>query len=188
MEDTDIVALFLQRDEAAIAQTAAKYGGRLRGLATRILSDETAAEECENDTYHAAWRAIPPHTPRTYLFAFLAAITRHLALDVCRSRSRKKRCAAVTARSEELEDCVPAAENVEQQLDGVLLSEAISRYLQGLDEVPRRVFLRRYWFFDSIGEIGARFGFGESKVKSMLFRCRGGLKKYLEKEGYGYER
>ncbi|MBQ8975223.1 MAG: RNA polymerase subunit sigma-70, partial [Oscillospiraceae bacterium] len=81
MEDTNIVDLYLSRDEAAIERTAEKYGSRLRQIAQRILDDPSTAEECENDTYRQAWELIPPNEPRTYLFAFLGRITRHIAID-----------------------------------------------------------------------------------------------------------
>ena len=103
MEDDAIVALYWQRNEEALRLSEEKYGSRLRGLALRILADAHDAEECENDTYLAAWNSIPPHEPRSYLFAFLARITRHLSLDRCRSRNREKRGGgAVAALTEEL--------------------------------------------------------------------------------------
>lgn len=90
VDDNGIVALYLLRDEAAIRQTAEKYGGRLRALAYGIVRDPQTAEECENDAYLEAWRSIPPHEPRDYLYAFLARITRHISLNRCRDRGRLK--------------------------------------------------------------------------------------------------
>ena len=107
MEDDEIVALFVQRDQEAIGQTAGKYGERLRSLANSILKDPPAAEECENDVYLAAWNSIPPHEPRDYLFPFLARIARHTALDRCRERSRRKRGAPLLQLTGELERCLP---------------------------------------------------------------------------------
>ena len=91
LEDNRIVELYLIRDETAISQTAEKYGSRLRNLAYGIVEDPHTAEECENDTYMEAWESIPPHEPKNYFFAFLARITRHIALDFCKQRSRLKR-------------------------------------------------------------------------------------------------
>ena len=185
MEDARIVDLYLARDERAIRYTAEKYGPRLRGLAQALLEDRTAAEECENDTYWEAWNRIPPHEPRTYLFAFLGRITRHLAIDACRRRSADKRSAAVCGLTDELADCLPAPGTVEAAVDAAALTEAVNGFLRGCGEEQRAVFVRRYWYFDSVEEISRRYGFSRSKVKTMLFRLRAGLKEHLRKEGFG---
>ena len=181
MDDERIITLYLARDEGAIAASSQAYGPRLRALGRRLLRDEHDVEECENDTYFRAWNAIPPHEPRGYLFAFLARIMRHLALDACRKRRRE---APLTELTAEMEQCIPAPSDTPCQVDGILLGEALSAFLRALPELQRDVFLRRYWFFDPIAEIARRFGCGESKVKSMLFRTRNQLRDHLMKEGY----
>ena len=184
MEDSVIVELNLSRDEAAIARTQEKYGSRLRIIANRILDSEAGAEECENDTYFEAWERIPPNEPRTYLFAFLGAITRHLAIDVCRREHSQKRRALFCELTKEMSECIPGAQNVEQEAAAAELSRAVSRFLETRSQAQRDVFLRRYWFFDTVPEISRRFGFTQSKVKTMLFRMREALRDYLEREGY----
>lgn len=184
MDDRQIVELFLQRDEAAIAGTSEKYGRKLRALAFGITEDAQTAEECENDTYLQAWNLIPPHDPASYLYAFLARITRHLSLDACRSRSRLKRSAFVVELAEELEECVSSGRDTEREVEGALLGQAVSRYLRTLPEEKRNVFVCRYWYLDSVAVIAKRYRLTESKVKTMLFRVRGGLREFLEKEGY----
>lgn len=183
MEDAHIVRMYLQRDESAIDATAKQYGMRLRNLANGILQDVYMAEECENDTYLAAWNNIPPHEPFTYLFAFLARITRHLALDRCRERSRSKRNVLLVELTQEMEQCLPAPGDVESSVDVRIMGAAISKFLRGISEERRLVFLRRYWYMDSIADIAKRFSLGESAVKTMLFRIRQELKSYLRKEG-----
>ncbi len=184
MDDNRIVELYLQRDETAIGQTQEKYGSRLRALAFGITDDRGTAEECENDTYMEAWNTIPPHEPRTYLYPFLARITRHISLNCCRDRSRLKRSALICELSAEMEQCIPAPDDVESRLDDMALGAAINGFLGELDAEKRNIFLRRYWFLDSIADISKRFALSQSKVKTTLFRCRSGLKKHLEKEGY----
>ena len=184
MEDTAIVDMYLRRDECAVTETAEKYGHRLRGLAFGITEDAQTAEECENDTYFQAWNAIPPHEPRSYLYQFLARITRHLSLDACRSRSRLRRSAHITELSAELEQCIPAPDDAECRIMESELKAAINGFLAGLNEEKRNIFLRRYWYLDSVAAISRRFGISESKVKTTLHRCRRQLKEYLEKEGY----
>lgn len=184
MEDDRIVELYLSRNEEAIGQTARKYGPRLRQIADRILHDEGAAEECENETYWEAWRSIPPHEPRTYLFAFLGRITRHLALNICKRDSRQKRYAVYTELTAEMRECLPAAASTESDFEGKQLAEAINVFLAGCTEAQQIVFTRRYWYFDSIADIASATGFSQSKVKTMLFRLRAGLRKQLEEGGF----
>lgn len=184
MDDDRILERFLLRDEAAIELMAQKYGKRLYSLAYGIVQDVQEAEECENDTYLQAWNSIPPHEPRTYLFAFLARITRHGALNRCRDRSRQKRSAFVCELSSEMEQCLPAPNDLQCQMDDLTLKEALNGFLATLPEEQRNLFLRRYWYMDSVAQIAARFSVSESKVKTTLFRCRKRLKTYLQKEGY----
>lgn len=181
MEDSLIVDLYLQRDEAAISESCEKYGSRLRSLALGITEDALTAEECENDTYLEAWRRIPPHEPRKYLYAFLARITRHLALNRIRDAKAQRRSSLLCSLSTELEQCLPAKNDA---LDEFALKETLNGFLATLSVEKRNIFLRRYWFLDSIESISERFGISKSKVKTTLFRCRKGLKSYLEQEGY----
>lgn len=184
MEDQEIVELFLSRDESALFHTQQKYGARLRRIAFGILGDLNSAEECENDTYLEAWNRIPPHEPGTYLFAFLGRITRHLAIDECRRSAAQKRRAVFCELTREMEECIPAKNGVEEAADAEALIGTVNRFLSGLSKTRRSVFVRRYWFFDPISDIGKRFGFSRGKVKTMLFRTRAALREYLEKEGY----
>lgn len=184
MDDNRIIELYLQRDEAAIRQTEEKYGNRLRFLAYGITNDQQTAEECENDTYIETWNRIPPHEPRSYFYAFLARITRHISLNCCRNRSRLKRSAFICELTQELEECIPSPDDVECRIDDMVLAGAINEFLSELDEKKRNIFIRRYWYLDSIAEISKRFDLSESKVKTTLFRCRNSLRDYLETEGY----
>lgn len=184
LDDNQIIELYLFRDEAAIRQTSEKFGKRLRSLAYAIISDLQTAEECENDTYMEAWNAIPPHEPRSYLYNFLARITRHISLNCCRERSRLKRKAFICELSTEMEQCIPAPDDVECRIDDMAFGEAINGFLGMLDEEKRNIFIRRYWYLDSIAHISKRFALSESKVKTTLFRCRSRLREYLEREGY----
>lgn len=184
LDDDKIVDLYLLRDETAIKQTAEKYGNRLRSLAYGIANDQQAAEECENDTYMQAWNTIPPHEPRSYFYAFLARITRHISLNCCRDRSRLKRSAFICELSAEMEQCIPAPDDVECRIDNIALRNAINGFLSKLDAEKRNIFIRRYWYLDSVAAISKRFTLSESKVKTTLFRCRNRLREHLEKEGY----
>ena len=184
MDDEQIVALYLARNEEAILRTAQKYGARLRSIAYRILNDRETAEECENDAYQKTWELIPPNEPKNYLFAFVGRIVRHLALNECARNKRQKRYAVYCELTREMQECIPAAQNVEAEIEASDLCRLINAFLGTRTEEQRNVFVRRYWYFDPVSEIADAYGFSLSKVKTMLFRMRADLKDYLEKEGY----
>ena len=184
MEDEKIVELYFHRNEAAIRYTKEKYGQRLRTLSFGIVEDTQTAEECENDTYMEAWNYIPPKEPKNYFYAFLARIIRHISLDCCRKRDRLKRSAYVTELSEEIESCLPATNAVDRLVDDMVFHDMINGFLKTLDQEKRNIFLRRYWYLDSVAEIAKRYKLSQAKIKTTLFRCRGALREYLEKEDY----
>ncbi len=184
MDDERIVKLYLMRDETAIKHTKEKYGSRLCSLSYGIVNDRQTAEECENDTYMEAWNAIPPNEPKSYLYAFLARITRHISLNCCRDRSRLKRSTFICELTTEMEQCIPAPDDVECRIDDMTLTETLNKFLGTLDEEKRNIFVRRYWYLDSIADISERFALSQSKIKTTLFRCRNQLREHLEKEGY----
>ena len=185
MEDSAIVDLYLSRDESAISETARKYGPKLRSLADRILHDLPAAEECENDAYLQAWRTIPPHEPRTYLFPFLGRIVRHLAIDESRRRGSEKRSAEFRELTGELAECLPGDRRDEPEgaAEAAELTRILNAFLDRHREEQQTVFIRRYWFFDTVPEISRRCGFSQSKVKMMLSRMREDLSRHLHADG-----
>ena len=184
MEDREIVTLFWQRDERALQAAADKYGGCCRAVARNILADEQDAEECLNDTWLNAWNSIPPHRPEA-LAGYLAKLTRFAALKRWRDARAQKRGGGEPALVyEELADCIPARRGPDEALAEKELAELLRRFLAQLPATQRRVFLCRYWYFDSIAAIAAQFGFSESKVKSMLHRSRKRLRDLLNKEGF----
>ena len=185
LDDNQIVDLFLTRDEEAVAAVSEKYGAELRRIAVNILSDAGVAEECENDAYLKAWNSIPPHEPRTYLFTYLARLVRAVAIDRFRRQSAEKRSLQYAELTQEIENSIPGLKNVETEVDAHFLSESVNRFLRALPYEKRYVFVRRYWYLDSVADIAKRCGYTQSNVKTMLFRLRAQLKEHLEKEGYG---
>ena len=183
MDDSRIVDLYLLRDEEAIRETAEKYGSRLRALAQGIVCDRQAAEECENDTYMETWNSIPPHEPRTYFYAFLARIARHIALNCCRDRSRLKRSAFLCELSREMEACIPGHWQ-ETDVRSAEISRLVSSFLWKQTADNRMIFVRRYWYGDSVSEIALRYEISQSAVLMRLSRMREKLAVYLKKEGF----
>ena len=182
MEDEKIIRLFWERDEEALKQTNLKYGSFCYSIAQNILKIEEDAKECVNDTWFKVWMAIPPGRPQC-LQAFLGKITRNLSLDRYRkSRARKRGGGSGNAVYEELEECI-GGQGADAQTDAMIITDAVTCFLKGLPHDARIIFVRRYWFADSIAQIAARYGMTESKVKSALMRSRNKLKVFLEKEG-----
>lgn len=182
MEDNAIIELYWQRSQNAISETAAKYGGRLNSLSMNILHSKEDAEECVNDTYHAAWNTLPPQRPN-FFFAYLAKLTRNFSFSRYDYYHAQKRGATVVELSDELENCIPAPNDLEQKMESKEIGRIVSEFLHSQSPEMRRVFVRRYWYLDSIQTISEAYGISESKVKSMLFRMRGKLREHFEKEG-----
>ncbi|MFI3254214.1 MAG: RNA polymerase sigma factor [Eubacteriales bacterium] len=181
LDDTEIIALYTKREERAISETKSKYGGKLIGLSVKILGNLEDSEECVSDTYFQLWNKIPPEMPQ-YFFGFMAKICRFLAFGKLDSQKAKKRTADVVTLSQELETCI-ADTLADIPFEEIALSQILEQFLDGLPQEKRLIFLRRYWFSDSIEEIPARFLCSESKVKTTLHRTRAELKIHLQKEG-----
>jgi RNA polymerase sigma factor, sigma-70 family len=178
MDDPSIIDLFLQRDETAIAETSAKYGIKLQSFSYGILSSAEDAEECVNDTYLSAWNLIPPHEPRNYFYPFLTRILRHISFDCLKKKKRQKRTAVMVELTDELTGCLtPTLEEMEANQN---ITEAINCFLENIAQDARIVFVKRYFYMESIDSIARNFGFSKSKVTTMLCRTRKALRKYLE--------
>lgn len=182
MEDREIIELYLARKENAIAETARKYGRMLRSIAYRILNNNADSEECENDSYLAAWGKIPPLVP-TNLTAFLGRIVRNIALDKYDYYTADKRNRAFEVALDELGDILRDNASPDREYGINETAQFISDFLHTKSYDKRVVFVRRYWYCYEISQIAAEFGFTESKVKSMLMRLRKELKVYLERNG-----
>ena len=183
MDDETIVGLYWTRQESAIAESERKYGNYCRAIADNILHSREDSEECVSDTWLHAWNAIPPKRPAV-LSAFLGKITRNLALDRWKLQHAEKRgSGSVALALDELAECIPSGGGLERVLDEKELSSTLDAFLRTLPERECSVFLRRYWYSDSVRDVARRFGMNENSTKSMLFRTREKLRKYLEGEG-----
>ena len=184
MEDHQIIELFRQREENAVAETEQKYTSYCRSVAARILNSAEDTDEALNDTWLAAWNNIPPHEPEC-LKTFLGRLTRNISLNKARSEKALKRGSAeMRVVFEEIEDWLASGQSVEQEISEQELADSINAFLAGIPETERSVFVRRYWYMQSVSEIASHYGFSESKVKSMLFRIRKKLYAKLKKENF----
>ena len=183
MDDQEIIARFFARDEEGLTAARARYEPYCAAVARNLLTDPRDQEECLSDTWLRAWNAIPPQRPRS-LGAFLAKITRNLAINRLRDGNAQRRGGGqVPLALEELGECVSPEGSPEGELDRQAAEEALNRFLDGLPPLQREVFLRRYWYLDAVGDIARRYHMAEGSVKSSLFRTRKKLREYLQQEG-----
>lgn len=181
MKDETILDLYFSRNEDAIAETDAAYGRSLRSLSNRILENPEDSEESVNDTYLKAWNTIPPQRP-SHFFGYLAKICRYISMDRLDWRSAAKRKATVVSLTQEMELCIPDKRR-DAEMQSRELGRILNSFLGTLPQETRLIFLRRYWYVDTVGEIAARYAVSESKVKTTLHRTRKKLSDYLAQEG-----
>lgn len=183
MNDPGIISLFFKRDEAALSELKAEYHGLAFGAAERIVG-KNDAEEAVNSAMLDVWNSIPPNRPSS-LAAYFCAFTRRRAIDMLRIRTRKKRGGTeYEAALEELSDVIPSPSTAESEFENRLLRDALDRFLGELPEKTRVVFMQRYWWLLSVGDVARENGMSVSAVKMQLKRTREKLRSYLEKEGF----
>ncbi len=182
MEDSRIIGLFFERSEQALEELDRKYGAAVKKTAANILSDRLDTEECVNDTYLRVWNSIPPQKPNP-LVSYVCKIARNLALDRYRSNTAEKRNGNLDLVLEEMEECIPSNMSVETELDAKELTQAINRFLSALPKDDRFLFVRRYWYGDSVADLAAMTGGSANRISVRLFRIREKLRNTLTKEG-----
>ena len=183
MEDEEIIRLYYARDEGAIRQTEQKYGPFCRRLAGSLLAAREDAEECVNDTWLAAWQAIPPARPQS-LRAFLGRIVRNLSITRWRADHARKRWGGTEVLLSELEDCLPAPGTAEETAERAELGRAVSKWLRTLPGGERRLFIRRYWYGDGVKDLAAELGRTPNQISQRLLKLRRALKTVLEEGEY----
>lgn len=183
MRDQEILALLDGHDEAAITALQQTYGAYCRAIAESILDRPEDCEECLNDLWHRAWTALPENHPRQ-LRLYLAAMTRNLAVSRYRAETAGKRGGRSALLLEELSECLTDGQSAEDAVLQKELGKAVNDFLKTIPARSRDVFLRRYFFAESIPEIARRYGMREAAVYMSLSRTRTKLKNYLQKGGY----
>lgn len=181
-EDTKIIEMFLGRQENAIKALAEKYGTVCKRIAQNILNNSSDAEECVNDTYLAAWNTIPPQHPNP-LKTYICRIVRNIATAKYHSNTALKRNSHYDVALDELEECFAATSTVEEEISAGELAELLNSFLESLDKNSRIMFVRRYWYGDSLNDIAVRFEISASNAAVKLSRVREKLKKFLQENG-----
>ena len=184
MKDQDIVHLYWIRDERAIAETAVKYGTYCHSIAVKIVASHEDAEECVNDTYLQTWNSIPPHKPNL-LSVYLGKIVRNLSFNKYKAMHAAKRGGyEIALILDELCEIVSDRESVEDQVIRQEMIRDINAFLHRLSEEKQYMFIRRYWYSDSIIEIAKQCGKTENAVSAELGRIRKKLRSDLTERGY----
>ncbi|MBR6107271.1 MAG: sigma-70 family RNA polymerase sigma factor [Oscillospiraceae bacterium] len=179
MDDCEIIELFFQRDERALSETSGRYGGMCCRLAKRILGSQEDAEECCNDVLLKLWNAIPPDRPQRFA-AYLVRVVRNTALDLYEKLHAAKRGGTQTAVAlDELAECLPAPDDVEEAQSAAETGEMLNRFLADLPDQTRNIFVLRYVYLMPVKDIAAKTGVSVSKVKVVLHRTRNALKKWM---------
>ena len=188
MEDKLLIDGLFARDERSVARLEEKYSGYCYTVAYAVVRCREDAQECVGDAMLGAWNSIPPNRPEN-LGAYVGRIARNSALNMLKARRSKKRGEKNVALAlDELSECIPSAENTEQQADTVLLREAVNGFLDSLERERRIVFIQRYWYMLGISEIAAERGMTEGAVKMSLKRTRDCLKIFLKRRALRYEK
>ena len=183
MDDESIIELFFERDEKALDEVAGKYNALCSKIAMNILCDAGESEEAVNDTWLKAWKTIPPTRPKS-LGAYLSVIVRNISLDRFRKKKAAKRIDdTLISTLDEVAQMLPAEMNIERRTEQRQLIERINLFLKKLPKGQRIIFVRRYFYLDSIKDISQRYGFTESNITVTLTRIRKKLAAFLEKEG-----
>ena len=181
MDDIEIIELFFERSQKAISELSAKYGKLIFKIADNALHNREDAEECVNDTYLGVWDAIPPQCPNS-LLAFVCRIARNISINRYK-RDPVRKHGAYDVCFDELQECIPSNETVEERYDANELSRLIDEFLDALDKKIRMLFVRRYYYMDSYAALAAAAGMKEGAVRTRLSRLRGKLKEFLESRG-----
>ena len=182
MDDKNIIELFYERSEQAITELSKKYGLLCKKVADNILNNHLDAEECVNDAYLAVWNTIPPQNPDS-LVSYVCRIVRNQAIKKYHENTALKRNSIYDTSLDELEEVLPSSASVEGELEAKEVSAMIDRFLETLDKQSRIMFIRRYWYSESIEEIALSFKTSKHYISVRLSRIRKALKKHLVKEG-----
>lgn len=181
--EQEILEQLNARDEQAISALERAYGGLCRMVIRSVLDSDRDAEECLQDVWLTVWNRIPPEQPAR-LRPWVCRVARNLALKRYHQNTADKRNGRYDALLEELSEVLPAGETVEDTVDARLLAELLNRFLADQETEQRVLFIRRYWYGETVDSLASAMGLRPNTAAAKLRRLREKLKRFLEKEGY----
>lgn len=182
MLDSKIIALFFARSEQAIPELDRKYGVACHRTANNILSNPQDAEECVNDAYFSVWNTVPPQDPEP-LSTYVLRIVRNICIKRVQYNRAVKRTGNYQECYEELSECIADTATPESAYHARELTHHIEEFLDGLSRTNRMLFVRRYWYMDSVKNLASATGLNEGAVRTRLTRMRQQLKEQLLEKG-----
>lgn len=182
MEDRQIIDLLFARDEQGLKYTKEKYDPLCKSILRQALSDQSDIDECANDVLMALWNSIPPNYP-DHFPSYISRIARRIGINRFKYNTRQKRNTECDILLSELEGCIPSPDALLQRQDAAQLRGVLNAFLQELDPQSRVLFLRRYYYMESVKSLAQRFGVSVNFVSVRLHRARSALKARLQKEG-----
>ena len=183
MDDASIIKLLFERNEKAVEEMKHSYEKLCFYIAGNILSLKEDQEECVNSAYMDVWSSIPPNKPDN-LKTYLCKLVKNCALNRKKYNTAAKRNPDFSVSLDELAECIPDGKSIEEKITDEQLGRAISAFLRNQPEKYRKVFVRRYWYSETVEDIAEFYGMNAKTVATYLFRVRKKLKTYLQKEGY----
>lgn len=178
MEDKKIIKLYLERQKTAITMTVLRYGVLCRNIISQLIDDSEEVDECFNDVLLTLWKKIPPDIPQKFC-CYIGRIARNISIDAFRRKKKNE-----SQLLSELTDCIPSCEDVQKTVEANELSEIIDNWLMTLSKSDRALFVKRYWYGDSVSKLSKEVGCKENTLTVRLLRLRRSLKEFLEGEGY----
>lgn len=182
MEDSKIIELFYARSEQAIAELSKKYGRLCSQIAFNIVKNECDAEECVSDAYLKVWNSIPPNDPDS-LIAYTCQIVRNQALNKLEANKTLKRDGEADTDFDEVLACIDDSYDIEHIVDAKLFRQAINDFLRSIDRESRVIFVKRYFYCNSIEDIAKELSKSAPAIGMRLTRIKKRLKKYLIQKG-----
>lgn len=165
-ENAALAGRLLERDESALEEVIAAYGGVVFGIARRVIADAAMAEEVAQDAFLALWRRPGAFDPdRGSLQSFLIGIARNKAIDlVRREESRRRTKDALIAEAEAL----PAVAAAPSASEGFGERQEMTAALQKLSPLQREAIVLAYFGGRTYREVAEELEIPEGTAKTRL--------------------
>lgn len=180
LEDDKLILMLLNEPEKGMREGIISYGAFVKMICINILGSENKSdiEECMADTFVKMWQCISAYdSEKGSLKGYVAGIARHSALDRCRKIYKDKKLLPLDDQL--LEVSVDMAEETQRKMNEAIIKEVVNH----LQEPDREIFIRRYFYYESIKTISEKLGLNTKKIENTLFRGKKKLQEQLAQRG-----